>query len=88
MSEERLTRIETKLDSLAEAVVSLARMEERMITLFKRIDKYEDVLSRMGDRLSVLEKNHVAGSVWGYIGDKALWLAVGGIIAWIVKKGI
>ncbi len=88
MSEERLTRIETKLDNLAEAVVSLARMEERMITLFKRIDKYEEILSKMADRLSVLERSQVAGSVWGYIGDKALWLAVGGIIAWIVKKGI
>ncbi len=88
MSDERLTRIETKLDNLAEAVVSLARMEERMITLFKRIDKYEEILSKMADRLSLLEKNQVAGSVWGYIGDKALWLAVGGIIAWIVKKGI
>lgn len=88
MSEERLTRIEGKLDTLAEAVVSLARMEERMITLFKRMDKYEEILSKMADRLAALEKSNVAGGVWGYIGDKALWLAVGGIIAWIVKKGV
>lgn len=34
----RLNRIEEKLDKVSEAIVSLARMEERMITLFKRMD--------------------------------------------------
>ena len=37
----RLDRIEGKLDKLSEAVVSLARMEERMIQLFKRMDTYD-----------------------------------------------
>ena len=36
----RLSRIEEKLDKLADAVVSLARMEERMLSIFKRIEKY------------------------------------------------
>ena len=85
MSEERLSRIETKLDTLAEAVVSLARMEERMVTLFRRMDKYDEQQTKSLDRLLVLEKSHIAGGVWGYIGDKALWLAVGGLIAWAVK---
>ena len=42
MSDERLSRIEGKLDKLSDAVVSLARMEERMVTLFKRMDNYEE----------------------------------------------
>lgn len=42
MSDERLSRIEDKLDKLSDAVVSLARMEERMVTLFKRMDNYEE----------------------------------------------
>ena len=32
-AEDRLDRIEKKLDTMAEAIVSLARMEERMVTL-------------------------------------------------------
>jgi hypothetical protein len=40
----RLSRIEQKLDKLADAVVGLARMEERMLNLFKRIEKYEEKL--------------------------------------------
>jgi hypothetical protein len=46
MEDLRLSRIESKLDKLADAVVSLARMEERMLTLFKRIDQYEETNKR------------------------------------------
>ena len=38
MEEHRLDRIEEKLDRLSEAVVGLARMEERLITIFNRLD--------------------------------------------------
>ena len=40
--EHRLDRIEDKLDKLSEAVVCLARMEERLITIFKRLEKIEE----------------------------------------------
>ena len=39
--DSRFDRLEEKIDRLSDAVVSLARMEERMITLFNRMDKYE-----------------------------------------------
>ena len=39
--ENRLDRIEDKLDKLSEAVVCLARMEERLVTIFHRLDKIE-----------------------------------------------
>lgn len=38
----RLERIEKKLDDMSEAIICLARMEERMITLFKRMDHYDE----------------------------------------------
>ena len=38
MSEERLSRMEDKLDKLSEAVVEMARMEERLLTVFKRLE--------------------------------------------------
>ena len=37
MEEHRLDRIEEKLDKLSEAVVCLARMEERLVTIFSSI---------------------------------------------------
>ena len=41
MEEQRLARIEQKLDKLSEAVISLARVEERIIILFNRMDTYD-----------------------------------------------
>tara|TARA_R100000544_G_scaffold33209_1_gene19662 strand:+ start:167 stop:442 length:276 start_codon:yes stop_codon:yes gene_type:complete len=54
--DERLTRIEDKLDKLSNAVVTLARMEERMITLFKRMDHYDDEQKLMWDRVLKLDE--------------------------------
>ena len=54
MSDERLSRMEDKLDKLSEAVVEMARMEERLLTVFKRLEhmdaafkKYDAVWMRL-----------------------------------------
>ena len=56
MSEDRLTRIEDKLDALSNAVITLARMEERMITVFKRIDNIDDQQKVLWDRIVKLDQ--------------------------------
>ena len=56
MTEDRLTRIEDKLDKLSNAVVTLARMEERMITVFKRMDNIDDQQKAMWDRIVELDQ--------------------------------
>lgn len=61
---DRLNRIEEKLDKVSEAIVSLARMEERMITLFKRMDTYDGQQAQLNTRVTNLEVSHanVSGS--------------------------
>ena len=49
--EQRLARIERKIDTLADAVISMARIEERMISLFTRMDAYDKRQDHMGQRL-------------------------------------
>jgi hypothetical protein len=56
VTEDRLTRIEDKLDALSNAVVTLARMEERMITVFKRMDNIDDQQKAMWDRIAKLDQ--------------------------------
>ncbi len=51
----RLERIEKKLDEVGQAIVALARMEERMITLFKRMDSLDAEQGNQGRRLQVVE---------------------------------
>jgi hypothetical protein len=85
MDESRLVRIEEKLDKLADAVVSLARMEERMITLFKRMGNYETKQALIEIRINDVEKTTVSrGAVFRLI-DKATWIVVGVAVAVIIE---
>jgi len=83
----RLERMEKKLDTLSEAVVSLARMEERMITLFKRMDKYDDAQTRVVDRVEKVEKITGQRGVVFHMLDKLFWVVVGAGVALVVKLG-
>lgn len=85
MSEDRLTRIEGKLDKMSEAITLLARMEERMVTLFKRMDKYDEGQGKLADRVSAVEKVTVQrGAIYQFI-DKLFWVIVGAGMAIIVR---
>jgi hypothetical protein len=53
--DHRLERIENKLDEVGKAIVALARMEERMITLFKRMDSLDAEQTAHGRRLTLVE---------------------------------
>ena len=88
MSEDRLGRIEGKLDKLAEAVVSLARMEERMISLFNRMDKYEEekktLEQRVGDVEDAVNNNN---SKIGFV-ERIFWVVITAAIGsgfWFLK---
>ena len=59
----RLNRIEEKLDKVGEAIISLARMEERMVTLFGRMDLYDKRQTSMEERVTTIEVKH-AGGAW------------------------
>jgi hypothetical protein len=58
----RLNRIEEKLDKVGEAIISLARMEERMITLFKRMDTYDMQQSLLEVRVNKIEVTSASGA--------------------------
>ena len=77
MSDLRLSRIEEKLDKLADAVVSLARMEERMLTIFKRIELYENRQDKIEVRVSDLELEDAGKNSVIRIIEKATWLVLG-----------
>jgi hypothetical protein len=55
--DKRLERIETKLDEMSKAIVALARVEERLGTLFYRLDAIDKDRVDQGKRLVAVEKN-------------------------------
>ena len=91
MSEEqRLERIEKKLDQMSEAIVSLARMEERMVTLFRRMDAYDERQSEMGKRVETLEKRQGINGQTLRFAERLFWIiAAAGIsyIFYVLRSG-
>ena len=79
----RLNRIEEKLDKVGEAIISLARMEERMITLFKRMDTYDTQQSLLEVRVNKIEVTSASGA-WV---ERVVWLIVGGLIMGTIYFG-
>ncbi len=83
--EPRLSRIENKLDKLADAVVALARMEERMISLFSRMENYEGRQTQLEGEID--EVKDIAHSV--KFAERAFWIiltAAVGSIFWYVRQ--
>lgn len=83
--EQRLSRIEGKLDRLAEAMVALARVEERMVTLFRWTEGSDTRIAAVEERVAAIEKRDVGiGQVFTVV-DKLVWLLIGAAVAVIVK---
>lgn len=76
MDDQRLNRIETKLDKLAEAVVSLARMEERMVTLFNRMGKYEERQDSLEARVDDVETDIIKSGTTLRFAERVFWVVV------------
>lgn len=84
MSEDdRLERVERKIDELTKVVIDLARMEERMITLFNRMESFETDARDILKRLSVLERASSNRGIFFSALDKLIWLVVGAAATYI-----
>lgn len=73
--DRRLERIENKLDEVGKAIVALARMEERMITVFKRMDSLDADQVSQARRLMLVE---------GKVGNNGQALRFAERVFWIV----
>lgn len=78
---KRLDRIEEKLDKVGEAIISLARMEERMITLFKRMDMYDQQQAALESRVTEIEVKNASGA-WI---ERLAWLILGAMVVYFIS---
>ena len=86
MDDPRLARIEDKLDKLSDAVISIVRVEERMVTLFKKMEAMDDRQNVFDARLTDIERTSLARGVIFRLVDKASWLVIGGLTVLFVEK--
>ena len=80
MSEERLSRMEDKLDKLSEAVVEMVQMEERLLTVFKRLEHMDAAFKKYDDRVDEIEKQALIRGQKIAFAERLFWMVVTGAV--------
>ena len=80
MSEDRLQRIEDKVDRMSQAIVAMARMEERMISVFKRLDACDATMKKVDERLDESEKQAIARGQKIAFAERLFWMVLSGAV--------
>ena len=80
MTDDRLDRIEGKVDKLSDAVVEMARMEERLVTVYKRIDNVEALLKKIDDRLDQMERQALVRGQKIAFAERLFWMVITGAV--------
>ena len=80
MIDERLSRMETKIDKLSEAVVAMARMEERMITVFKRLDMSDVAWTKYDDRINEIKRKALIRGQKIAFAERIFWMILTGAV--------
>lgn len=83
--EKQIEKLGDKIDDLTKVVTVMARIEERMITLFKRMETYEARHDDLHMRLGDIEKSTTRRGVVEQVMEKGFWLVVGAGLAVAVK---
>ena len=72
--------MEDKLDKLSEAVVEMARMEERLLTIFKRLEHMDAAFNKYDDRVYEIEKQALIRGQKIAFAERLFWMVVTGIV--------
>ena len=80
MSDDRYTRMENKFDKLSVAVYSIARMEERMLPVFKRLENIDASVKKMDDRIDEMEKQAIARGQKIAFAERLFWMICTGAV--------
>tara|TARA_B100000945_G_scaffold126539_1_gene100700 strand:+ start:248 stop:523 length:276 start_codon:yes stop_codon:yes gene_type:complete len=74
--DQRLEKIEQKIDRLADAVVSIARIEERVATVLKQNDRFFIRMDKMEERVDAVENNgNINTRSFSFV-ERFLWVCV------------
>ena len=78
--DDRLDRIETKVVKLRECMIEMVRMEERMVTAFKRMDNIVEYQKKADDRLDEMEKQALVRGQKIAFAERIFWMIATGFV--------
>ena len=85
--EQRLTRFEEKLDGINEALVSLARIEERVTTILKHNDSIHEQVQQLDSRIDELESQNAVQEFTLGRGERLFWIGMT-VFAGLLASGV
>ena len=86
--ERRLERVEEKLDKLTDAVVSIARIEERVNTVLKNNDRFFVRLYKLESRMEMVEKKTSVNQKTIGAAERFIWVLISagvGLIFYLLR---
>lgn len=81
---KRLEKIEDKLDKLSEAVVSIARIEERVTTVLKQNDRLFSNFEKLELRVDKVENQAHINAKTVSVTERFIWIVLSAIVAAIM----
>ena len=81
MNDNRLSCMEEKLDKLSEAIIYVARIEERMISVFKRLDRVDEGFNKSDKRMDELEQTSIQRGQTIAFSERLFWVILTGSVS-------
>ena len=72
--------MENKLDKFSKAIVEMARMEERLLTIFKRLEHMNASFKKYDDRVDEIEKQALIRGQNLSFAEPLFWMVVTGAV--------
>ena len=76
MSEDRLNRIEEKIDRLSDAMIAIARTEEKLVGMEQKYSAQYERMNRFSEKLDALEKVTTENAQTVTTINKMFWIAL------------
>ena len=83
-----MERIEIKLDSVAEALVALARLDEKTTSLYRRLDTLDDQQTQQSNRLVTLEGSVGSNGASLRFAERLFWIVLAAVVTFAFKGGL
>ena len=76
--------MEEKLHKLSESVISMARMEERLVSVFKRLDRVDDDFNKPDQRMDDLEQTSFKRDQTIAFAERLFWIILTGAVGLVL----
>ena len=84
VDEHRIERMENTLDKVCEAVSQIAVVDERLLSIFSRMERFEKRLDEQEDKVIELSEDVIINSKLVKTSERFFWVGVSALASFVV----